>query len=829
MATSGKRAALDEADPEGRSTAPRAKYAKRRASMIPEASSIQVPDFVPPQEAKRLSNILRKRNILIADNSLRETVVGSIHGHTLPDKKKIFRWSQACGFDLFIVAALGHDWRVEDDWLAWLFDTYHHRERPSPTTPALTARAGSNPSAHSDTSTQLTQLPVVQSASDSLSNAQTSHLAPVMEENPLSRCFAFCDLADAIAPDGTMTLGAEDRYGDHVSSTLAKLEKYHVRNIIIEIDLGAIRTDAYRHAHPSEFSEGTGPNESESIIARHYLSQLLNLLDNVVFRHMAPSTLVMLNLRDFPVAMHRCPQRVLAFVALVACLESSRRPIGLMFEDPIGAYPPADLELLTQKLRETMDCNGWHSGWQAQPRAYDGLLLAHVHEQWGMADLAQLYAVAGGADGVWCSAAAEGAAVGHASSTVLLANLMRLGNTDVTRYNLPAILPAARQVTRLTIEQRVPVRQVVYGSAALDAPFAFGNIAGGTGYDQDVDWNGDGQHDALDQMTAASFFGLQPPVRITELSPPADYLTRCIEIFGQYPLFSDPQFGDNLSKHAQQEVREHEQDQRGLEFSTPRSMAQLVVATLEAPPYDFSATSPNPEAPGYEEYQLARELALNGPAHHGQNQSLQLLQDAQAYFVRCCKELDPNRFQACPGKCSLSVSAFVQGYLYPHFSERPAFSLATLGFLYDNVGQTDVGQSAGTASASAPSGPPPETLSLNLNEWLRWCDYVLYSMDVFTLQSLHLETLRRVVLTVPRTVHEQHALKKFEIDAQAWRGDEFRRYWPRAHGSHPVSKIQVSLDTSHHRALPASTLPIDVGLGSDSYLRCVRDMSSPAL
>ena len=45
-------------------------------------------------------------------------------------------------------------------------------------------------------------------------------------------------------------------------------------------------------------------------------------------------------------------------------------------------------------------------------------------------------ALTDGADGIWCSVAAEGGSVGHASSCLTLINLIRLGNEKVIdRYN----------------------------------------------------------------------------------------------------------------------------------------------------------------------------------------------------------------------------------------------------------------------------------------------------------------------------------------------------------------------------------------------------------
>ena len=58
-------------------------------------------------------------------------------------------------------------------------------------------------------------------------------------------------------------------------------------------------------------------------------------------------------------------------------------------------------------------------------------LLAHVHEKWGLGDMAQLNCLINGANGIWASLCDEGAALGHACSALTIMNLVRLGNTKV--------------------------------------------------------------------------------------------------------------------------------------------------------------------------------------------------------------------------------------------------------------------------------------------------------------------------------------------------------------------------------------------------------------
>ena len=162
---------------------------------------------------------------------------------------------------------------------------------------------------------------------------------------------------------------------------------------------------------------------------------------------------------------------------------------------------------------------GWVSEWQRDGSTCAGLLLLHVHNQWGMADAVVIASLANGADGVWASIAEEGAAQGHACSCVTIANLARLGNADVvTRFKTHQIAHAARQVTRFTINDDVHQRQVVYGPRAIEAVFGFAGIAGGKGKPM-FDVNGDGKIDELDCFSLAKFLGIpEQPIRISTLA-----------------------------------------------------------------------------------------------------------------------------------------------------------------------------------------------------------------------------------------------------------------------------------------------------------------------
>lgn len=60
---------------------------------------------------------LKDLDLFVLDNSLRESTVGQIRGHTLADKLNIFQEVKRCGFNHMIVASFSHLPRVEDAFM----------------------------------------------------------------------------------------------------------------------------------------------------------------------------------------------------------------------------------------------------------------------------------------------------------------------------------------------------------------------------------------------------------------------------------------------------------------------------------------------------------------------------------------------------------------------------------------------------------------------------------------------------------------------------------------------------------------------------------------
>ena len=270
---------------------------------------------------------------------------------------------------------------------------------------------------------------------------------------------------------------------------LKKMEKYGLQNPIIEIDL----------------AQGVGDDFTTEVCT------LLQKRIDFAYQSLSPNAKIFVNLRDFPFAMSACADRVFEIVEF---LSKSRRLHGIIFEEPTGRFLPELVGSWTKALRTLMDDCGWTSG----------NLLAHVHNKWAFAESVQLECLMSGANGVWASVCEEGAALGHACSSISIMNLVRMNNTKVRRkYVCKYLRDAAINVTQYTTKKKPHPKQVVYGERALDLVFDFAGIAGG----QDETFN------------LADFFGVKAPTRITTLSSPRMVKQLLIDTFEACEQFTD--------------------------------------------------------------------------------------------------------------------------------------------------------------------------------------------------------------------------------------------------------------------------------------------------
>ncbi|KAL9952346.1 hypothetical protein ACROYT_G039589 [Oculina patagonica] len=243
-----------------------------------------------------------------------------------------------------------------------------------------------------------------------------------------------------------------------------------------------------------------------------------------VRKRLSPDAKIMVNLRDFPDAMVNEMERLFTVVNFLGSLSALERPFGIMYEEPTGKYLPEEVGAWTAGVREVMDSCGW-----------SGHLLTHVHKKWALAEMTQLECLVNGANGIWASVCEEGAALGHACSTVTLMNLVRMGNTKVQeRYKCTQLRDVASNVTKITTGLPPHPKQVIYGERALDIAFDLGGIAGGNDAETDFD--------------LSNFFGEEAPFRISTLSSDRMIRQRLVDLFVE-----DPQFTEEMA-HAMKET-----------------------------------------------------------------------------------------------------------------------------------------------------------------------------------------------------------------------------------------------------------------------------------
>ena len=278
---------------------------------------------------------------------------------------------------------------------------------------------------------------------------------------------------------------------DSVPISLVKNKKYGLRNTIFELDL----------ANPDCKWGDTWTVQDHC--------QLLLKWIRWTKAEIHKDARVLINLRDFAASMSRAPERVLEIVEFVASLPPYERLFGILYED-LGDSLPQELGMWTESVRKVIDSCGWT----------DGRLLIHVHQQWDLQTASALDCLSNGAGGVWASICEEGAAAGHACSSVTVMNLVRLGNEKVLKnFNCLEMRSAARAVTKVTTGMDPHPKQVLYGDRALDMVFGF-------------------PLQFVREFDMAKFFDVKPVVRMNTLVGTEMIRDRLIEVFGWSNAFT---------------------------------------------------------------------------------------------------------------------------------------------------------------------------------------------------------------------------------------------------------------------------------------------------
>ena len=245
---------------------------------------------------------LRDMKVFVLDNSLRESTVGAVIGHSLNDKFKILEQVNSLNFHDVIVGSFSLSRRVDDAFC------------------------------------------------EQLAKRDTTG----------TRFYAFSEDADTTV-NGEMLFGE-----DHIPTGLQKCKTYNIHGCIFEVDV----------ADPSVDWEGKFPVSK----FMEMMTFLLEWSHKNLVKPGDPLPRNMLNLRDLPFAMIKCPERTLEIVSELAKMPSYLRPDALIFEEPVGEYFPDEIAGWTKLLRAAMDDNGWTSEFQDKGKP-DGMLLFHVLEQ----------------------------------------------------------------------------------------------------------------------------------------------------------------------------------------------------------------------------------------------------------------------------------------------------------------------------------------------------------------------------------------------------------------------------------------------------------------
>ncbi|CAB9521346.1 expressed unknown protein [Seminavis robusta] len=408
------------------------------------------------KEARPLTreNLSEINDLFILDNSLRETTVGSVRGHTLEEKHQIVDAIADTGLEEIILGAFGSkisvDSQIAGRWTelgksfdkAWgfsdAFDLGGFDEEP------LWKSADDFMKAKREG----TELPEYW--------APTQEVKTTYSEDDL----ALFKRAYVNFPKQNVFRGRKpkDILKESESSKgripmgLLMMAGYGICNAIIEVDT-AVETFDYETHNLAE--------RCENLIqwCKKYFPRRQNVANGE-----DDTARIFVNCRDF-VNYHRSDsglEMCLCMVDQLCRLPPNQRPFGFLMEDPTGWLWPDEVGRLTRLIKLTMQRAG-------HP---DGKFLVHLHMFFGMAEACVLSSMCNGADGVWAALCKTGAQVGHACSTITAVNLFRAGVKSVAKkYNFAKMCEGARMITKITTKEECLEYEEVYGVRAFDAAF----------------------------------------------------------------------------------------------------------------------------------------------------------------------------------------------------------------------------------------------------------------------------------------------------------------------------------------------------------------------
>lgn len=404
-----------------------------------------------------LESIQEVNDFFILDNSLRETTVGAVRGHTLHEKHKIIEALAETGLEEIILGSYGskvsvdsliaeqwkslgksfdstwgfsdvYDFEPFDEDRLWEADAdYVNKEAKCDAadyyyTPTMIPRQK-----YSKKDLKLFQRAASGFRSDAFRGKRLKNVLKISESE-----------------SGRIPLGLQMMAG------------YGICNAIIEVD-ASLETFDY---------------QTFDIVERcKFLIKWIkkNFAKRTVPEGEDNTARVLVNLRDFS-NYHRSDggtEEALRLVDALSRLPPEERPFGFMMEEPTGWLFPSEVGRLCRMVRLTMSRAGFPQG----------RFLVHVHWYFGLAEASQLAALCNGADGVWAAVCKTGAQTGHACSTMTAVNLYRAGMSSICdKYDLEKMCQAAREVTEISSRAPCPVHEEIYGSQAFDIPYFMVNL-----------------------------------------------------------------------------------------------------------------------------------------------------------------------------------------------------------------------------------------------------------------------------------------------------------------------------------------------------------------
>lgn len=305
------------------------------------------------------------------------------------------------------------------------------------------------------------------------------------KKDPEVNYYAFTDFLEKID---------ENRIPDenHIPSSLLSIKERGISNAIIEVDLVH---------HGIDYEKFNGKKICALLLKRFKWIRSNVSKDSIIFVH----------IRDFTDCITAHPRRLFYLVNFLSTLSPKDRIWGITFGDD-GTHQSEELSVWTKCVQKEMNKCGWK----------DGHILIHIQEKFALANGIQLDCLANGATGVWAGLCEEGAALGHASTTLTLMNLIRIGNKTVEKtYDCLKLRDAARTITEITTGLPCHRNRPVIGERAIDVVFRREPL-----------------RPLFKEFNIPDFLGLDNIVRISASSTPLMLMNKLLLYHGANPDFN---------------------------------------------------------------------------------------------------------------------------------------------------------------------------------------------------------------------------------------------------------------------------------------------------